>query len=174
MTGKLHNPEIGGDKHVEAEPAPAVLGDDLLSLLHNVAHQMRIYADDQARSLGMTRAQLMMLTRLERQPKISQSELAIITGVTPITIARLVDRLEELGLIERCADPKDRRIWRLRLTPAASRIVREFNRLLSTLHRDATRGIDPAALAAVAVGLYRMRENVRARRSLEQNHEVSG
>ena len=41
---------------------------------------------------------------------MSQNELAAIAGVAPITVARLVDRLEAQGLVERCTDPKDRRI----------------------------------------------------------------
>src|SRR5262249_50932184 len=46
-----------------------------------------------------------ILLRLEREPGLSQNELAAIAEVAPITIARLVDRLEECGLVERRPDP---------------------------------------------------------------------
>jgi MarR family transcriptional regulator, transcriptional regulator for hemolysin len=88
-----------------------------------VARQMSTFANTEAQPLGVTRAQLIILARLERQPDVSQAELADAAEVTPITIARLIDRLEELGLVERRADPKDRRVWRLRLTAAASPIL---------------------------------------------------
>jgi MarR family transcriptional regulator, transcriptional regulator for hemolysin len=147
------------------DPVSIAVDNDLLILLHDVARKMRTYADAEARSLGTTRAQLKILARLGRQPDVSQSELASVAEVAPITIARLVDRLEELGLLERCADPKDRRIWRLRLTPAAARILRKFRRLLAKLHSAMTAGIDPAVLDGMTVGLRRMNENVIARRS---------
>src|ERR1700741_4804743 len=98
---------------------PTDLENDLLVLLNDVARHIRTYADQAAHDLGVTRAQLIILKRLERQPDLSQNELAALAEVTPMTIARLVDRLEERGLVKRCIDPQDRRIWRLRLTAAA-------------------------------------------------------
>src|SRR5256714_13956159 len=82
---------------------------DLLILLYDVARQMRTRADQRARTRGMTRAQWVILARLERQPGMSQNEMAAVVEVEPITIARLVDRLEARGLVERKADPRDRR-----------------------------------------------------------------
>jgi MarR family transcriptional regulator for hemolysin len=68
-----------------------------------------------AQTLGVTQAQPIILPRLERQPDdVSQTELADAAEVTPMTIARLIDRLEELRLVERYADLNDRRVWRLR------------------------------------------------------------
>jgi MarR family transcriptional regulator, transcriptional regulator for hemolysin len=142
-------------------------------LLQDVARQMRIYADAEAQTLGMTLAQLRILARLERQGDVSQSELAAVAEVTPMTIARLVDRLEELGLLERYADAKDRRIWRLRLTPAAARILCKFKRLRSKLDSATTHGIDSAVLEGMAVVLRRMKENISARRSGDRTQKVS-
>ena len=68
----------------------------------------------------MTRAQWAILIWLERQPGLSQKELAEILEVEPITVARLIDRLEERGMVERRPDPRDRRIWRLHLLPAGA------------------------------------------------------
>ena len=138
----------------------AAIENELLVLLHDVARQMSTYANSRTQILGVTRAQLIILARLERQPDVSQSELAEVAEVTPMTIARLVDRLEELGLVERCTDPKDRRVWRLRLTAAASPILREMKRLRPELHSAVTKGIDPSVLEAMALSLSRMKENV--------------
>jgi MarR family transcriptional regulator for hemolysin len=139
---------------------PTTLDNDLLIMLYDVARHMRTYADAEAQSLGVTRAQLIILGRLERQPDLSQSELAAIAEVAPMTIARLVDRLEELGLVERRVDPKDRRLWRLRLTPAAAPTVREIKRLRARVYGALTKGIDPAVLEAMALGLRQMKDNV--------------
>ena len=69
---------------------------DLFFLLHDVARLMRAMPTS-ARGYGMTRAQWGILIWLERQPGISQKELAEILEVEPITVARLIDRLEGRG-----------------------------------------------------------------------------
>jgi MarR family transcriptional regulator, transcriptional regulator for hemolysin len=107
---------------------------------------------------------MIILARLERQPDVSQNELAAVAEVAPMTIARLIDRLEELGLVKRCADPEDRRIWRLRLTPAAAPLLREIKRFRAKLHRVMTKGIDPAVLDAMKIGLRQIKENVSSQR----------
>ena len=137
---------------------------DVLVLLYDVARHMRTYADQMARAHGMTRAQWVILARLERQPDLSQNELAALAEVTPMTIARLIDRLEALGLVKRCMDPKDRRIWRLRLTAAAAPLLGEIKEMRAKLHAVMTKGIDPAVLDTMGVGLRQMKENVSSRR----------
>jgi MarR family transcriptional regulator, transcriptional regulator for hemolysin len=141
----------------------ADIDNDLLILLYDVARHMRTCGDQMAQEHGLTRAQITILARLERQPDVSQNELAAIAEVAPMTIARLIDRLEELGLVKRCPDPDDRRVWRLQLTPAAAPILREIRRLRAKLHSVMTNGIDPAVLDAMAKGLRRMKENVGGR-----------
>jgi MarR family transcriptional regulator for hemolysin len=134
---------------------------DVLPLLYDVARHMRTHADQMAREHGTTRAQWLILLRLEQQPDLSQNELACIAEAAPITVARLVDRLESAGLVKRCTDPDDRRIWRLRLTPAATPILREIKRCRARLHQAVTKGIDPATLQAMLVGLCKMKTNLK-------------
>jgi DNA-binding MarR family transcriptional regulator len=95
---------------------------------------------------------------------LSQNELAAAAEVSPMTVARLIDRLESLGLVKRCADPADRRIWRLRLTPAATPMLSEIKQYRAKLHEVMTNGIDPAVLDVMAVGLRQMKENITSRR----------
>jgi MarR family transcriptional regulator, transcriptional regulator for hemolysin len=146
---------------------PANVDSDVLVLLYDVARHMRTYADQMARAHGMTRAQWVILARLERQPDLSQNELAALAEVTPMTIARLIDRLEALGLVKRCMDPKDRRIWRLRLTPAAAPLLGEIREMRAKLHAVMTKGIDAAVLDTMGVGLRQMKENVSSQRLAE-------
>ena len=138
--------------------------DNLLTTVSDVARHTQICADQMAQAHGLTRAQLVALARLERQPDVSQNELAVVAEVAPITVARLIDRLEELGLVNRCPDPKDRRVWRLRLTPAAAPILCEVKRLRAELHSIMTEEIDPPVLDAMTTGLRQMKENARNQR----------
>ncbi len=96
---------------------------DLQIQLYDLARTLRTRFDRWARTYGLTRAQGVMLVRLQRQPGLSQIEMADICEVEPITVGRLVDRLEARGLIERRPDPSDRRIKRLHLLPAAEPIL---------------------------------------------------
>jgi MarR family transcriptional regulator, transcriptional regulator for hemolysin len=139
------------------------LEDDFVVLLYDVARQMRTVMDQMARDHESTRAQCIILARLERQPGLSQNELAAIAEVAPITVARLVDRLEAQGLVERCTDPKDRRIWRLRLTPAAAPVLRDIKMYRAEMRTLMTKGITPAALKTMVAGLRKMKENLGGR-----------
>ncbi len=112
---------------------------DLLILLSDVARHMRTYGNQLALQHGMTFAQLTILARLEGESGLSQNELAAITELAPLTVARLVDRLEGLGLVKRYADPKDRRMWRLRLTPVASSLVHDIKAVRARLFLVATK-----------------------------------
>ncbi|HWY61852.1 MAG TPA: MarR family transcriptional regulator [Rhizomicrobium sp.] len=96
---------------------------DLQIQLHDVARMQRTRFDRWARKYGLTRAQGVILARLHRQPGLSQNEMAEICEVEPITVGRLVDRLEARGLLERRPDPTDRRINRLHLLPASEEIL---------------------------------------------------
>jgi MarR family transcriptional regulator, transcriptional regulator for hemolysin len=146
---------------------PIDLENDLVILLSDVARHMRTYGDQLAQAHGMTRAQLIILARLELQPELSQNELAALAEVAPMTIARLIDRLEALGLVKRCPDPQDRRIWRLRLTPAAAPLLGEIKRFRAKLHSTLTKGIEPAVLKTMTRGLRQMKQNVTGRRLAE-------
>jgi MarR family transcriptional regulator for hemolysin len=133
---------------------------DVLFLLHDVARLMRTRADQRARRHGMTRAQWVILSWLERQSGLSQSDLAGIVEVEPITVCRLVDRLEARGLVERRNDPKDRRVRRLHLTVQAKPILDEIHAYREEMREQLTAGISDAALKAQVDTLLRMKSNI--------------
>ena len=135
---------------------------DLLFLLHDVARHLRLDADRRAAAHGLTRAQWVILIWLDRQPGLSQKELAELIEVEPITVGRLIDRLESRGFVERRADPLDRRIWRLHLRAAAPPVLRELQAERADMLAVLGKGIEPAILASLKTGLARMKANVVA------------
>jgi DNA-binding MarR family transcriptional regulator len=114
-------------------------------------------ADKRARLHGMTRAQWAILIWLERQPGISQKELSEILEVEPITVARLIDRLEARGMVERRPDPRDRRIWRLHLLEPAYDVLREIDDQRAHMTRVVTAGIDESSIEIMIEALLRMK-----------------
>lgn len=130
---------------------------ELLVELYDVARLMRTRFDRWARTYGMTRAQGVILARLSRMPGMTQNEMAAVCEVEPITVGRLVDRLEARGLLERRLDPSDRRIRRLHLLPAAVPILKDIQRYKEELFREITSGLDEATLELVTSALLHMK-----------------
>jgi MarR family transcriptional regulator, transcriptional regulator for hemolysin len=110
-------------------------------LLHDVARLMRKRFEQNARELGLTRSQCSVLAHLARHDGIQQGTLAEILEVEPITLTRLVDRLEQMGLVARQAHPTDRRIRLLRLTDAAHPLLDEIFRIGALTRGEAMEGV---------------------------------
>ena len=138
---------------------------DMLTLMHDVARMQRTRFDQWARNYGMTRAQGLILLRLEGQPGLSQNELAAICEVEPITIGRLVDRLEARGLLERRPDPSDRRIKRLHLLPEAAPILAAITHYRIALREFMTDGLDKSVQEAVINALLHMKAKLTTENS---------
>ncbi len=134
---------------------------DLFVLLHDVARLIRVEADKRARLHGLTRAQWGLLLRLDRNPGLSQKEIADLLEVEPISVARLVDRLEANGLVERRPDADDRRIWRLHLTGNAGGILDKINEQRAALAAFVSEGIPPATREAMTQALLQMKMNLQ-------------
>jgi MarR family transcriptional regulator for hemolysin len=123
------------------------------------AHALRKAFDRRAVGMGVTRAQWKVLFRLQRQPGLRQIELADMLDIEPITLSRIVDRLEEARLVERVADPADRRAWRLHVTARAQPLIEKLRAVADEMISEAFAGIDPKDIAITRAVLTRVREN---------------
>ena len=126
------------------------------------AHALRRAFDRRAASLGVTRAQWKVLFRLSRSPGLRQVELADMLDVEPITLSRIVDRLDEAGLVERRADPADRRAWRLFLTDKAAPLVEKLMALGTAMAAEAFDGIPSDQIESLRKALSQIRDNLSA------------
>jgi DNA-binding MarR family transcriptional regulator len=123
------------------------------------AHAMRKAFDRRAIGLGVTRAQWKVLFRLTRQPGMRQIELADLLDVEPITLTRIIDRLQEAGLVERTPDPSDRRAWRLHVTAKAQPLVEKLRGIADEMTVETFSGVDPSEIEITRRVLERLREN---------------
>jgi DNA-binding MarR family transcriptional regulator len=124
------------------------------------AHALRKAFDRRAVGLGITRAQWKVLFKVTRLPGLRQIELADMLDIEPITLSRIIDRLEEAGLVERAADPADRRAWRLHVTAKAQPIVEKLRAVANDMAAEAFGGIDPKDIDIARRVLGRVRENL--------------
>jgi DNA-binding MarR family transcriptional regulator len=126
------------------------------------AHALRKAFDRRAVGLGITRAQWKVLFKVTRLPGLRQIELADMLDIEPITLSRIIDRLEEAGLVERAADPADRRAWRLHVTAKAQPIVEKLRAVADEMAAEAFGGLDPKDIEIARRVLGRVRENLCA------------
>lgn len=137
----------------------------------DVARLLKTYADQRARQYGMTRAQWAVLFRLDRSEGLKQSELAELLDLQPITLTRLLDRLAGNGLIERRADPNDRRANRLFLTPAARPLLERLSTLGEAMMDTVLAGLDANSVERLLADLDTLRENLRGAINRNQTQE---
>jgi MarR family transcriptional regulator for hemolysin len=138
----------------------------------DVARLLRTYADQRARQFGISRAQWVVLIRLDRSEGLKQSELAEILDLQPISLTRLLDRLAENGLIERRADPNDRRANRLYLTPAARPLLNQLTALGNEMMDEVLAGLDGRANERLLKDLLHIKDNLRTVISARQANET--
>jgi MarR family transcriptional regulator, transcriptional regulator for hemolysin len=134
--------------------------EDLLFLIGDTARLVGVYADRIARTRGMSKAQWVLLIKLAQNPGLSQRDLAHMMAVEPITVGRLVDRLESHGLVERVPDEQDRRVWRLQLLPAAEPVLAELAERRREIVTIINQGIDGPTLATLQSGMTRVKANI--------------
>ena len=140
-----------------------IVMENLGSVLADTSRLLRRSFDVRARDIGVTRAQWQVLTTLLRHEGVNQGGLAELLDVEPITVCRMVDRLQEAGLVERRADPADRRSWRLFLTPRAHDLLGQLRPLANAMIEEALTGIDDGERDLLRDLLDRIRDNLSGR-----------
>lgn len=129
-------------------------------LLHETARLLSRRFDQRARALGLTRAQWQALAYLARNEGINQTGLAELLDIEPISVARLIDRMEQAGWVERRLDPADRRARLLYMTDKAKPILARMRIVGQETRAEALAGVSPADLERVVTLLRRVRCNL--------------
>jgi len=129
-------------------------------LATDVGRLFRKRFDLASRELGVTGSQWRVLLAVDRRPGINQGTLASCLDVEAITVGRMIDRLEKLGMVERRPDPADRRTWRLYITPAAAPLLDELMSCGTEVLAEAVAGFDDADHAQLIELLGRVRANL--------------
>jgi MarR family transcriptional regulator, transcriptional regulator for hemolysin len=131
-------------------------------LLHDVSRLLRKRFDRRAEELGLTRAQWSVVAHLYRQEGVNQTTLADWLDVKQITLARLVDRLEVAGWVERRPHPEDRRSKCLHLTDKAHARMERMRALADEVQEEALHGFGAEQHAALIDLLLRVKGNLLA------------
>ncbi|OYQ24750.1 transcriptional regulator [Sandarakinorhabdus cyanobacteriorum] len=147
----------------QAESPPAgrfAVADTIGVLVSDAARLLRRRFDARARAIGVSRAQWQVLIALARSEGSSQAALAERLEVETITVGRMVDRLEEAGLVERRPDPADRRAWQLFLTARANDLLLDLQPVADAVRAEMLAGLSEAEQAELHRLLSRLRANL--------------
>lgn len=139
------------------------MDENLFTLVGDVSRLARRGFDARAREIGVTRPQWQVLVVLKRHEGVNQGGLAELLDVEPITVCRMVDRLQEADLVERRPDPADRRSWRLFLTAKAGDLLAQLRPMADSMEAQALEGISGTQRDALAAALDRIRANLAPR-----------
>jgi MarR family transcriptional regulator, transcriptional regulator for hemolysin len=131
--------------------------------LRVVGHAYRTFArivDAQLRELGFAMSQLPVLIVLKQGRPLPQAELARIARVEQSSMAQLLNRMERDGLIERVADPADKRSRLISLTGLASRRMHKGKAIMDATVKIALQGLNDADIARLDELMRRINENL--------------
>lgn len=146
-----------------AEMTALVFDDRTLGLLvADIARLLRRSMDRRLQSLGLTQAQWRAIVHLSRSEGMTQAALAERLEIQPITLTRLIDRMESAGWVERRTHPLDRRAVQLFLTPRSQPILAEMHARAAETLNEATRGLSPRAEQQLIASLEKIKHNLCA------------
>jgi MarR family transcriptional regulator for hemolysin len=131
-------------------------------LLKDVARLYTRNFERHASGLGLTLDQCKVLCHLQRNEGISQVRLAEYTDTDPMTLGRLLDRMETDGLVERRPDPADRRARSLHLEAAAQPALEQIWDASDRARAQSLSGLNAADRAQLMKLLQRLHANLEA------------
>lgn len=106
----------------------------------------RVFADTAGTEFDLRTVEYTVLALVDRNPDLAASQLARALALTPPNIKHWIDRLERRGLVERSAHATDRRVLRIRTTPAGAAVARQATARIGQAER--------ACLSALTAGEY--------------------
>src|SRR6516164_9766128 len=124
---------------IDESRAPTGFGRNFGFLVHDVSRLIKRRFDRKARQTGLpiTRRQAAVVLYIARNEGVSQTEVATWLDLEPIALVRMLDKLNDEGLVERRAHPTDRRVRTLWLTPAARPMVTQILAINKTIREEA-------------------------------------
>jgi MarR family transcriptional regulator, transcriptional regulator for hemolysin len=143
-------------------------------LVHDVSRLIKRRFDRRARQTGLpiTRRQAAVVLYVARNEGVSQTEVATWLDMEPIALVRMLDKLNEEGLVERRAHPTDRRVRTLWLTPAAQPVVTQILAINKAIREEAFAGMPAHARDTVIDILDGIKGNLALREETDDSPAV--
>ncbi len=138
------------------------LSDRLGFLLNDATRLLRKRFKARATEYGLSVAQWRLLFRLVREQGVPQARLAELLEIEPISVSRLLERMEQAGWIVRHASETDRRVRMVYPTDKTRCAYASIRTLADGIYDEAMAGLDEAQRQALLDGLRRVVDNLSA------------
>ena len=129
-------------------------------LLKDVTRLYTRRFEERAQALSLTLPQCKALTYLARNEGVSQKRLAELIEIDPMSLVRILDRMEADGWVERRADPQDRRARCLVVTERARPIIDLIWEIVAETRAEALAGLNEAERSQLMMLLERLHANL--------------
>jgi MarR family transcriptional regulator, transcriptional regulator for hemolysin len=129
-------------------------------LLKDASRRYSRRFEERAQALSLTLPQCRALLYLENNQGVSQKRLSELTELDPMTLVRILDRMEADGWVQRRFDPADRRAHALWLTPKAKPVLDHIAQLISDTRAEALQGLSSEERSKLLELLERLHTNL--------------
>jgi DNA-binding MarR family transcriptional regulator len=133
-----------------------------LKLIGRATRAFGRVVDGPLRELGFAMSQVPVLVTLKKAGALSQAELARLLEVEQSSMAQLLNRMERDGLVERIADPNDRRSRLISLTHTAIQQLPRGKSVMDAASRQALTGFSKEEKEQLEMLLLRVNANLDA------------
>lgn len=134
--------------------------DQLGFLIHDVGRLLRRNFEKRGQEHGLSSAQWRLLVRVVREQNPTQARLAELMEIEPISVSRLVDRMEQGGWVKRCAHETDRRINRVVPTDKSLAAYSTIKAVAADVFEEALTGVGEDQRQALMSALVVMVNNL--------------
>jgi MarR family transcriptional regulator, transcriptional regulator for hemolysin len=116
---------------------------------------------------GLSAAQWRLLGHVLKEGPATQTTLATLLDVEPISVSRLIDRMEQGGWLVRHAHPEDRRARIVVATDKARKVAPEAKEIVAALYDEALAGVSDDDRRVLQSALLKIIENLKAAEPVE-------
>lgn len=134
----------------------------LAPLLQDAARRIWTRFEARTAAHGLSAAQWRLLGQLLREGPSTQTALAALLAVEPISVSRLLDRMEQGGWLTREPHPEDRRARIVVASDKARRIAPEAKAIIEAIYEEALTGLGDDERRAFQTALLKITENLKA------------
>ena len=131
-------------------------------LLKDVSRRYTRRFEERAQRFALTLPQCRVLILLQDNEGVSQKRLAELAELDPMTLVRILDRMEADGWVQRRFDPTDRRAHTIWLTAAAGTVLEQIWRLIGETRAEMLQGLSGEERAQLVALLERVHANLNA------------
>ncbi len=124
-----------------------------------------LYRQLKADGINLTRSQWRVIAHLKGGDGLTQSDLAERLLIEKAPVGTLIDKLEIAGLVERRADPNDRRVKRVFITPKSEPLFPDIEQSVQDLKDISMRGLSASEQTQLQILLTKIHLNLQGTRS---------